>query len=92
MMDLMASFTYTNHQERKSDRQVEEISYIKGQSWLANQLLLKLYDEVWDIWHSKPQMHLAILGKCKCVLPLWSQPHQHTQGVIAIALGAAQWG
>jgi hypothetical protein len=41
------SFTYTGHQERKAERQVEKIAYIRGHSWLAVQLLSKLYDEVW---------------------------------------------
>jgi hypothetical protein len=62
---LRTSFTYTDHQERNADRQIEEIAYIKvlirwqaegrlkvfahirGQSSLAIQLLLKLYDELW---------------------------------------------
>jgi len=45
-MHSMMSFTYTDHQERNADRQVEEIAHIIGHSWLAVQLPSKLYDEV----------------------------------------------
>jgi hypothetical protein len=66
-MHLTTLSTYTDHQEKNADRQVEEIAHIevsiwwqaegrpkpfghiRGQSWLAVQLLSKFYDEVWGI-------------------------------------------